>query len=161
MSFHRETNKYLLRRAHFLLVYDRRRRRRESADQLLGRRDRRKQPGGVQDESHFGRNVDESGQKRIQKSKSGQAHADTVDDQRSDKILHDRTAAAACDEESFDKLREIIADENDVCTLPRNVRTSTHSYSDSSLHKSRSVIDSVSHHNDIMSRVGEPTNEFQ
>src|ERR1700739_1609085 len=53
-----------------LLVYDCRRWRKESADQLLGRRDRRKQPGGVEDKSHFRRNVDESGQKRIQKSKS-------------------------------------------------------------------------------------------
>src|SRR6202007_11614 len=117
--------------------------------------------GGVEDKSHFRRNVDESGQKRIQKSKSGQAHADAVNDQRTDKILHDRAAAAPCDGESFDKLREIIADENHVCTLPRNVRTSTHGDSDSSLHKGRSVIDPVTHHHDVMARLGESTNEFQ
>jgi hypothetical protein len=38
--------------------------------------------------------VDESGQKRIQKSKSSQADADAINDQRTDKILHDSAAAA-------------------------------------------------------------------
>jgi hypothetical protein len=70
----------------------------------MSRRDWRKQSGGVQDESHFRGNVDESSQKRIQKSKCGQADADAVNDQSSDKILHDRAAAAPGNGQSLDKL---------------------------------------------------------
>jgi hypothetical protein len=75
-----------------------------SAHQSMSRRDWRKQSGGVQNESHFRGNVDESSQKRIQKSKCRQADSDAVNDQSSDKILHDRPAAAPGNGQSRDKL---------------------------------------------------------
>src|ERR1700686_5858737 len=102
----------------------------------MTRRNRWKQPRGVQDESHFGRNVDKGSQKRVQESKRGQADADAVNDQRSDKVLHDRAAAAPGDGQSFDELREVIANENDVGTPPRNVGTSSHRDSRSEEHTS-------------------------
>jgi hypothetical protein len=42
---------------------------------------------------------------------------------------------------------------DDVCAR-------THRYFNSGLHESRSVIDSVTHHNDIALRLGETANEF-
>ncbi len=95
----------------------------------------------------------------FKKSKRGQPDADAVNDQRSDKVLHDRAMAASGDRQSFDKLREIIANENHVCAFSCNIRTSTHRYSDSSLHESGSVIDSVTYHNDLVTRSGESANE--
>jgi len=41
--------------------------------------------------------VNKGGEKRIEKSKCGQCDADAVHDQRSDKVLHDGTVAAARD----------------------------------------------------------------
>jgi hypothetical protein len=63
--------------------------------------------------------------------------------------------------ESFDKLRKIIANENDVCAFARDVRAGTHRYSYSGLHESWGVIDSVTYHNDVVLRFGESANEFQ
>jgi hypothetical protein len=120
-----------------------------------------KQPGGVQDESHFRGNVNEGSEKGVQKSERGQAHPDAVNDQRSDKVLHDRAAAAPRDRESFDKLREIIANEDDVRTFSRNVRAGTHRNSNGSLHQSRSVVDSISYHNDVVPSLSQLADKFQ
>ena len=67
----------------------------------MSRRDCGKQPRGVQDESHFGRNVDKGSQKRVQESKRGKAHTNAVNNKRPDKVLHDRAVAAPRDGKSF------------------------------------------------------------
>ena len=97
----------------------------------------------------------ESSQKRIQKSKRRQADPDAVNDQRSDKVLHDGAVASPSAPEGLDQLRQIIADQDDICAFACDICASTHRYSDRRLHKRRCVIDSVAHHDDVVTSCGE------
>src|SRR6266571_2967868 len=61
------------------------------------------EPGGVEDEGKFRRNVDEGRQERVQEPESGQAHAGTIYQQGSHEVLPDNEATAAGDAQGFHK----------------------------------------------------------
>src|SRR5579884_400065 len=118
------------------------------ANEFLCRGHRWKQTGGIQDEDHFGRDVDESGQQRIEKSECSEGDTNAINNKRTHEILHNGAMTPACSPNSLHEFREIGADQNYIRAFASYVGSRAHSNSDSRLGERWSVVDAISYHYD-------------
>jgi hypothetical protein len=105
--------------------------------------------------------VNERSQQRVQKTESCQADPDAIHGERSDEVLHDDATATPRDRKRFDQLRKIATDKHDVRALARDIRPGSHRHAYRCLHESRCIVDSVSHHRDLVLSASEPIDKLK
>src|SRR5579863_7509048 len=90
--------------------------------------------------------MDKCSKQWVQQTDGCQADANGVDDQCSIEILKDYSTAVTRDANSFDKLHQVVANENYVGAFAGHIGSCPHGHSDRCFTQGWSVIDTITNH---------------